>query len=116
MGSFCRDVCGGLERQSGTRFALPSRHHKSMSCPTLAPTKLVYVCTEQALFLSRRVGIAHSSPPTFIYLFIFIGGPGCDWDCVLSMHVAGHPEEYITLLRLMVVASSRLLIVTEEAI
>ena len=33
MGSFCRDVvCGGLVRQSGTRFALPSRHRKSTSC------------------------------------------------------------------------------------
>ena len=25
-------MCGDLERQSGTRFALPARHRKSMSC------------------------------------------------------------------------------------
>ena len=30
------------------------------------------------------------------------------------MHVAGHPEKSITFLRLMVVASSRLLLVSEE--
>ena len=27
MGAFCKDACGGLERQSGSRFALPARHH-----------------------------------------------------------------------------------------
>ena len=49
----------------------------------------------------------HSPPlPSF-----FVGDPGCDWDCVLSLHVIGHPEESITLLHLMVVASSRLLLV-----
>ena len=32
---------------------------------------------------------------------------------MLSLHAAGHPEEYITLLRLMVVAFSRLLLVSE---
>ena len=44
---------------------------------------------------------------------ISLGGPACNRDCVLSMHAAGHPEEYITLLRLMVVAFSRLLLVLE---
>ena len=37
----------------------------------------------------------HSSPPHF---FFCIGGPACDWDCVLSMHVVGRLEESITLL------------------
>ena len=32
---------------------------------------------------------------------------------MISMHVAGHPEESITLLRLMVVASSQLLLIIE---
>ena len=49
-----------------------------------------------------------------MYLFYFcIGGPGYDWDCVISLHVAGHPEESSTLLHLMLVASSRLLLVSE---
>ena len=65
MRSFCRDVCGWLERQSGTRFALPARYRKSMSCPTLAPTELVYVCTVKVLFPSRRAGIA--PPPHFFF-------------------------------------------------
>ena len=101
---------GGLERQSRTRFALPVRHHEPMSYPTLSSTELVYVCTVQVLFPSKRVGIA---PPP--HLFFCIGGPACDWDCVLSMHVAGHPEESITLLRLIVMASSRLLLNLERA-
>ena len=46
----------------------------------------------------------HSPPPTPI----FVGGPGCVWDCVLSLHVVGYPEESIIILRLVVVASSRL--------
>ena len=49
----------------------------------------------------------HSSPPPF-----FAGGPGCDWDCVLSLHMVGYPEEYITFLRLVVVASTRLPLVS----
>ena len=52
---------------SGTRFALPACHHKSMSCPTLAPTELVYVCTVQVLFPSRRVGIVPAPPPFFFH-------------------------------------------------
>ena len=96
-----------------------------MSCSTLAPTGLVYVCTIQVLLSSRHVSIAPPTPfpRTVQVLFpsrsagiappppIFVGGPGYDWDCVLSLHVAGHPGESITLLRLMVVASSRLLLV-----
>ena len=72
-----------------------------MSCATLAPTVLVYVRTVQVIISSRRVGIASPAP-------FFIGSPGCDWTCVLSLHVAGHPEESIILLRLIVVASYRL--------
>ena len=30
-GNYCWTGCGSLERQSGTRFALPARHRKSMS-------------------------------------------------------------------------------------
>ena len=131
MGSFCRDVCGFLERHSGTRFALPARHHRSMSCPTLAPTELVYVCTVQVLFPLRGVGIA--PPPISFFCFctvqvLFptrstgkappppIEGLGGNWDCELSLHVAGHPEESMTLLRLMGVASSRLLLISACAI
>ena len=66
-GLFCRYVCGGLKRQSETRFALLARHHKLISCPTLAPTELVYVCTVQVLFQSRRMGIA--PPPISFYLY-----------------------------------------------
>ena len=106
IGSFCRRVCGGLERQSETRFALPARHHKSMSCPTLAPTELVDVCIVQALFPSKILVIAPPPRP-------FLEGPGCAWDCVLYLHVAGHPVESITLLRLIVVPSSRLLLVSK---
>ena len=73
--------------------------------PTLAPAELVYICTVQVLLLSRRAGIA---PPS-----ICLGDPACDRDFVLSMHAAGHPEKSITLLRLTVVASSRLLLVLE---
>ena len=102
-------MCGGLKRQSGIRLALPACHHESMSCPTLAPTELVYACSVQVLFPSRRAGIA----PSPLISFFCIGGPACSWDCVLLMHVAGHPEESNTLLRLMVVASSRLLLVLE---
>ena len=58
VGSFCRDACGGLGKQSGTRLALPARHNKSMSFPTLAPAELVYICTVQVLFPSRTAGIA----------------------------------------------------------
>ena len=70
---------------------------------------------------SHRVGIClygtgvvpieargYSTPP------ICLGNPACYWDCVLSMHAAGHPEESTTLPRLMVVASYRLLLVLEE--
>ena len=57
VGSFCRNDCGGLERQSRARFALSARHHKSMSCPTLAPTELMRVCTVRVLFPSRRMSI-----------------------------------------------------------
>ena len=97
MGLFCRYVCGGLERQPGIRFALLARHHKLISCPTLAPTELVYVCTVQ-VFPSSRMGIA---PPPFSFFCIAqilfplrsavitplppIGGPGCDWDYKLSL-------------------------------
>ena len=66
-GLFCRYVCGGLKRQSETRFALLARHHKLISCPTMAPTELVYVCTVQVLFQSRRIGIA--PPPISFYLY-----------------------------------------------
>ena len=99
----------------GTYFSCPS----GCRGPTLAPTKLVYVCTLQVLFPSKREGIAHplylpeargySTPPPLICL----GGPTWEWDCVLSMHAAGHPEESTALLRLMVVASSQLLLVLE---
>ena len=65
MGSFCRDVCGGLGRQSGTMFELLARHHKLMSCPLLSPTELVYFCTVQVLFPSKRVGIAPPPPILF---------------------------------------------------
>ena len=120
-------MCGGLERQSGIRFALLARHHKLISCPTLAPTKLVCVCIVQVLFPSRRIGIAPPPVSFFLYRTDVIPvkehghsppppsnrGPGCDWDYKLSLYVAGHSEEYITLLRLMVVASSRLLLVPE---
>ena len=127
MGLFCRDVCGGLNRQSGIRFALLARHHKLMSCPTLAPTELVYVCTVQ-VFPSSRMGIA--PPPHFIFLYCTDVIPVEERGLspppppprrsglrlglqALSLHVAGHPKEYITLLRLMVVASSGLLLVPE---
>ena len=63
----------------------------------------------QVLFPSRSVGIA---PPP-LPLFFFVGGSGCDWGCVLSLHVASHPEEPFTFLRLMVVATSILLLVSE---
>ena len=125
MRSFCRDVCNGLGRQSRTRFALPARHDKSISCRTLALTEFVCVCTVRVLFPSRRVGIA--PPPHFLVLYrcysarrsagiaptpppIFF-----DWDCVLSLHVAAQPEESITL-RLMMVAPSRLLLVPEGSL
>ena len=45
--------------------------------------------------------------------FIFVRGPGCGWNCVLSLHVVGHPEESITFLRLMVAVSSKLFLVSE---
>ena len=45
----------------------------------------------------------HSPPPPIVF----------DWNCVLSLLVAGHPEESIAFLRLMVVASIRLLLVPE---
>ena len=76
-----------------------------MSCSTLAPTGLVYVCTVQVLFLSRRVSIAPHPPfPCTVQMLLssrsariaplppppFLGGgSGCNWDCVLSLHVAG---------------------------
>ena len=63
-----------------------------------------FLCTAQVLFSSRGAGI---TPPPF-----FVEGPGGDWDCVFSLHVVGYPEESITFLRLVVVASSRLPIVS----
>ena len=54
-------------------------------------------------YYSRR-GTRAQPPPTPI----FVGGPGCVWDCVLSLHVVGYPEESIIILRLVVAASSRL--------
>ena len=65
------------------------------------PPPLPSPCTVPVLFLSRNAGIA-PPPPHFL-----------DWNCVLSLHVAGHLEESITLLRLMMVVSSRLLLVLE---
>ena len=67
----------------------------SLYCTDVIPVE------ERGIVPPRSVGIA--PPPSF-----FVGGPGCDWGCVLSLHVAGHPEESITFLRLVVVASSRL--------
>ena len=53
----------------------------------------------------------HSPPPVPP---LFCWGPGLRfWDCVLSLHVAGHADESVTFLRLMVVASSRLPRVSE---
>ena len=43
MGSFCRNVCGGLERQSGTRFALPARHHRCRALPWLTQSWCMFV-------------------------------------------------------------------------
>ena len=65
-----------------------------------------FPCTVQMLFPSRSAGISPPPPHPF-----FVGGPGFDWGCVLFLHVAGHPEKSITLLRLMVVASSRLFLI-----
>ena len=84
------------------------RRNRGPGCATCSPSQIDVVLYSG----SHRVGVylyctgaipveeRGHSPPLF-----FIGGSGCDWDCVLSLPVAGHPEESITLLRLMVVAS-----------
>ena len=90
----------------------PGSHSVVGVCLNCTGAVLVETCGHSSplshvlvLYRCRR----HSPPSPF-----FVGGPGCDWDCVLSLHVAGHPEEFITLLRLMVVASSRLFLVSVE--
>ena len=51
----------------------------------------------------------HSSPPPPPF---FVGGPGHDWNSVLSPHGVVYPEETITFLRLGVVESFRLSLVS----
>ena len=58
-------------RDNGDQVALPACHHKSMSCSTLAPTGLVYICTLQVLFSLRRLGIAPPPPPFPCTFFSF---------------------------------------------
>ena len=53
-------------------------------------------------------GRGYSAPPPPF----FVGSPGCDWDCVLSLYVAGYLEESFTFLRPVVVVSSRLSLVS----
>ena len=60
--SFCRHVCGGLERQSGTGL-------RYLLTITLAPIGLVNVCTVQVIIVEER---GHIPPPPPIC----IRGPG----------------------------------------
>ena len=78
----------------------------------IAPPPISLYCT--GVILVEACG--HSSPPPFPctvqVLFSSRRSAGCDWDCVLSLHVVGYPEESITFLRLVGVASSRLSLVS----
>ena len=93
LGSFCRDVCGGLERQSGPGCATcsPSQvdvvlypgSYRVGVCLYCTGVILVLACrhrsrphiscTVQVLFPSWSAGIAPPHTHT-----LFVGGPGCD--------------------------------------
>ena len=71
----------------------------------------VYLYCTGVIPVEARGHTPHALP--ILSSSFFIGCSAFHWNCVLSMHVAGHPEESITLLRLMVLASFRLLLVLE---
>ena len=112
MDSFCRVVCGGLERQSGIGL-------RYLLIITLVPTGLVNVCPVKILFSSRSAGIA--PPPklllgaresiTFLRSLYVIDYPEESITFLRSLCVAGYPEESYTFLRSLSVAGY-----TEESI
>ena len=69
-----------------------------------SPPPISLYCT--GVILVEKRGHSPLPPP------YFVGGPDCEWDCVLSLHVVGYPDKSITFLRLVVVASSRLPLVS----
>ena len=91
--------------QSGCMFVLCTGVIPVEACGYNSPL-LHFLCT--SVTPVEECGHCSPHPP-----LIFVRGPGCSWNCVLSLHVVGHPEESITFLRLMVAVSSRLFLVPE---
>ena len=65
--SFCRVVCDGLERQSGTGL-------RYLLAITLAPTGSVNFCTVQVLLSSRGAGIVPLSHFLVLYRYYYRRG------------------------------------------